>query len=319
MSHYSVTVAAGAEDAELAAEAVTMLLTPFDENLMVAQEYDEETQDWHWYNPQAAWDWYQIGGRFSADLPLRAGADSADVLTGERSWTNRDRDLDPTCVDGARIRALDLERKRAAAAEQGGRDWDEYAHVVAGTPQHRPWAEFITRVAEAEAAAPKSWTQLVEQAYDEARRAVSFVEASVGADSPRRRRYDALVRQELDKARAAFQASLSYTLDQARDDYAAQPRIAAIRAHYQGFWLEGPEDIFDHLSRDEFVQRQRLHAIPGFATLTHDARWLAPGRMGWFGMSNDTDESQRAYLDEANDYLDGLDDEMWLVVVDCHI
>lgn len=43
MSHYPVTIAAGAEDAALAAEAVTALLAPFDENLKVAQHYDAET------------------------------------------------------------------------------------------------------------------------------------------------------------------------------------------------------------------------------------------------------------------------------------
>lgn len=214
------------------------------------------------------------------------------------------------------MRALNLERKREADAEQGALHWDEYARVVAGTPQHRPWTEFTARIQEAEAAAPTSRTQLVEEAYDTARHAVPFTEADPGPDSTQRRRYEDILDQELDKARTAFDTSLSYTREQARNDYATQPRIAAIRAHYRGFSLTGPEDIFDHLSRDEFVQRQWLHAIPSFATLTHDSRWLAPGRMGWFGMSTDTDESQQTYLHKANDYLD---DAMWLVVVDCHI
>lgn len=318
MSHYPVTVAAGAEDAELAVEAVSTLLAPFNEDREVAQTYIDETQDWHWYNPQAAWDWHQIGGRFSAALPLRAAVDARDLINPEPHW-----DEDPgkcsAFADGARIRALDFERKRSSAAEQGGQHWDEYASVIAGTPQHRAWSEFAARVQEAEDAAPKSWKDMVEEAYETARYEVPFAEADPGPGAVRRQRYDAIVGAELDKVRKAFQASLSYTSAQARDDYAAQPRIAAIRAHYRGFWTASPEDVFDHLSRDEFVQRQRLHAIPGFATLTHEGRWLAPGRMGWFGLSTDTDESQQTYLREANEYLEGLDGAMWLLVIDCHI
>ncbi|WP_034271069.1 hypothetical protein [Haloechinothrix halophila] len=88
---------------------------------------------------------------------------------------------------------------------------------------------------------------------------------------------------------------------------------------YRRFFFGGPEDIFDHLDRDEYVQQCRDQAIPGWATLTHDGRWLSPGRMGWFGMSDEDPQSQADYLTEANAYLDSLSGDMWLVTVDCHI
>lgn len=41
--------------------------------------------------------------------------------------------------------------------------------------------------------------------------------------------------------------------------------------------------------------------------------------MGWFGMSDSTDESEAAYLEKANAYLDALDDDVVLALVDVHI
>lgn len=41
--------------------------------------------------------------------------------------------------------------------------------------------------------------------------------------------------------------------------------------------------------------------------------------MGWFGMSNETDESEQDYLVAANRIIEGLPADAWLTMVDCHI
>jgi hypothetical protein len=79
------------------------------------------------------------------------------------------------------------------------------------------------------------------------------------------------------------------------------------------------EDTFDHLTRDEYVQQQRDRAVPGYATVRADGRWMAPGRMGWFGMSDDDPDSYAYYVREANKYLDSLPQDAFLVALDCHI
>jgi hypothetical protein len=325
MSHFSVTVAVAAEDAEQATEGINALLSPFNEGLFVAQRIDEGG-DVYWHNPRAQWDWYQIGGRWSGDLPLRTDAPAADILTGKRSWTNEDEPVDPTRCDGGRIRALDLARERDEAAAKAGTDWDEYAGVVRGTPQHLPWSMFSDRVEQAVKSAPRPKSELEREALE--RVLADFDLADMDAadalqKSNPTRFQDFLERstKELQAVDAQWQASV-YTLEKAQAEYAAQPRIAALRNHapYKKrglFW--DPEDIFDHLSRDEFVALQRAKAIPGFATLTHDGRWLQQGEMGWFGLSTKTDESVNAYVTDANAYLDGLAPDMWLAIVDCHI
>ena len=103
----------------------------------------------------------------------------------------------------------------------------------------------------------------------------------------------------------------------AREEYDSQPRIAALR--------ESPD--FGPFTHDEdfaggvklYVERQRAQAVPGYATLTLDGRWMAPGEMGWWGMRSDTEGSRIGYWETANAYIDALPGSAYLVSVDCHI
>lgn len=54
-------------------------LAPYDENLAVCKS--EEDGEEYWYNPDAKWDWYEIGGRWKDSLKLKSGkhVDSALV------------------------------------------------------------------------------------------------------------------------------------------------------------------------------------------------------------------------------------------------
>lgn len=323
MSHFTVTVAVSGGDADDAEENIRTLLAPFDENLEVAQR-TEDGETW-WYNPDAKWDWYQIGGRWSGELQLRANAAEDDYARGERSWTNENELPTPGTCDLARIRALDLVGMRDAAAAKAVDDWNEYASVVHGTPQHLPWQVYLDRVKDAETAAPGPKPELEKEALDAVLADLGLADVDAAnqlkeTDPGAHAHFLDRSRKELDAVDAAWQAS-TYTIQQARADYAAQPRIAALRAYdgYKGFLWDGPEDIFDHLDRDEYVALQRAQAVPGFATLTHEGQWIEKGRMGWFGMSDETHDSTNAYLEQANTYLDGLPEDMWLAVVDCHI
>lgn len=109
-----------------------------------------------------------------------------------------------------------------------------------------------------------------------------------------------------------------YTVQQARDEYHAQPRIAVIKG-----------TAFDHLFGDTaeefacteavYAERCRAAAVPGYALLTTDGRWMAPGEMGWWGMSTDEQPDRIGYGEVANAYIDSLSDDVWLIMTDCHI
>ena len=108
------------------------------------------------------------------------------------------------------------------------------------------------------------------------------------------------------------------SIEEARRRYNTHPAIkAACDADISGYG-EGPEVMYG-TSREEFERLARLEAVPGYALVTLDGEWVAPGRMGWFGMSTDGPGEREDYNIAVNKYLDSMRPETFLVVLDCHI
>lgn len=67
---------------------------------------------------------------------------------------------------------------------------------------------------------------------------------------------------------------------------------------------------------DKYVER--IMTIHPYAFITPDGVWHAPGTVGWFGMSDDTDESYATYMKEWIDYINS-DENPYVTFADCHI
>ena len=87
-------------------------------------------------NPNAKWDWYQIGGRWSGFLKLKNGRSG---LHGERSWTNRDAPQLSNYCDIAKKEDIDIEGMRDEAGKEAAGRWDK-AHQAAGGATWEPWS-----------------------------------------------------------------------------------------------------------------------------------------------------------------------------------
>lgn len=98
-----------------------------------------------------------------------------------------------------------------------------------------------------------------------------------------------------------------YPLDQASQDYQAQPRVQAAKTsvEYEPTYGFDPVAYFA-VTREEAAARGAAQAVPGFALLDLDGQW------------QDGEDENAAYLDRANTYLDALDPDTLLVAVDCH-
>ncbi|MDA3644362.1 hypothetical protein LZ318_30880 [Saccharopolyspora indica] len=312
MLHYPVTVAVGATSLEVAAQAVLTLMAPLHLDIEAAQQYDSETGDYHWWNPRGTWNGCEFGGRWAATLRVRGNADPRDVIPGQLSPANLHRPLVAGFATGGRIRALDLNGQRDDTAELARVQWEDFQRIVAGTPAPRPWSEFAARAKDAEAAA-EPWLPIREQILEACLRWRNTTGAS-------NEEYGRRVHTELEAAAARWEASLTYSMRQAARDYHDQPRITALNAHasFSGFPLTDPELVFGETSRENYLVQRRLEAIPGSATLTHDGRWLCSGPLDDHGLPTGTAQERHDYLAEANDYIDGLSEDMWLVVMDCH-
>lgn len=91
---------------------------------------------------------------------------------------------------------------------------------------------------------------------------------------------------------------------------------------------ESKDDFFtiynpDYL-RESYKTKEnyaKIHSLPiFFAVVTPDGEWHEKGEMGWFGMSSETAEESLDWdLHFMERFIDNLDDNMELVVVDCHI
>lgn len=109
--------------------------------------------------------------------------------------------------------------------------------------------------------------------------------------------------------------------DGLRQAYRDQPLIKAFEeideTHRWAF--DCPVDYFN-TDREHFVVRHRNAAVPGFALVTKRGEWMAPGEMGWWAMSSDTEDSRAGYHAVANQYIaDEVHDQDWLILLDLHI
>lgn len=109
-----------------------------------------------------------------------------------------------------------------------------------------------------------------------------------------------------------------YTIDRAREEYHSQPRIEAIKGTDVDLHFDCPIEYYQKPQR-LFVELARAQAVPGYAVLTLDGKWMAPGRMGFWGFSSDDESTRAGYFEVANAYIDSLPDSTWLIAVDCHI
>lgn len=66
-----------------------------------------------------------------------------------------------------------------------------------------------------------------------------------------------------------------------------------------------------------------IYRAPGldtYAVVTPDGVWHAPGRMGWWGISSETEEEARVWSATwAKRWLDDQDQDLIMTIVDCHI
>lgn len=63
-----------------------------------------------------------------------------------------------------------------------------------------------------------------------------------------------------------------------------------------------------------------VSAFGTYAVVTPDGEWHAPGNMGWFGVSTESDDEYRDWYEHYKErFIDTADPNWILTIVDCHI
>lgn len=79
-------------------------------------------------------------------------------------------------------------------------------------------------------------------------------------------------------------------------------------------------DVFRVLTKEKFLADylEYFYPISTYALLTEKG-WTEPGEMGWFGASSATPDSRMEFKSEFIKFMNDVPEDMWLVLVDCHI
>jgi hypothetical protein len=231
------------------------------------------------YNPESKWDWYQIGGRWSDYFPVN----EEEVETAIRL-----RGLFPVQLN---------------ALISGERSWTldnvavKHDHVDGGEKRFLD-LERLRSDKEKEAA----------EEYDKYQ--------AFAANYPKATGWSEFLKEFIDLPGGDSKWAVR---DRVREVYRAQPLIRALDETPEfRFAFECLVDKYS-VSREDFLHAARRDAVPGFATLTLDKEWVAPGEMGMFGMSTDDPEGRAQFKDWTNEYIDNLPEDTILVAVDLHI
>jgi hypothetical protein len=119
-----------------------------------------------------------------------------------------------------------------------------------------------------------------------------------------------------------------YPLKTADDDFRAQPRVQALIGHdvYAGSAPRFGGPLYSYSSVvDEYQAGQQVYvtyrsrrAVLGYALLTLDGQWLAPGDVGRWATSTDTFADRLTYTELATAHLESLQPRCRLVGITCH-
>lgn len=91
-------------------------------------------------NPNAHWDWYLVGGRWTGFFLLKDGGEGEVGEPGIQT-----REPGPGRVDSALKGDVDIETMRVAAGADAGALWDDVHRVIAGR-EFTPWTAFIAEM-----------------------------------------------------------------------------------------------------------------------------------------------------------------------------
>lgn len=107
------------------------------------------------------------------------------------------------------------------------------------------------------------------------------------------------------------------SVEEARKRYHSQDIINAAQKLFNDPFINFEETY--GMSREDFIQKARNNAFVGYAVLTPKGEWTAPGRMGMWGISSDSENEHSSFKIMANQYIDTLPEDTWIISVDCHI
>jgi len=286
--------------------------------------FDDFAQNWHdmekdpktgkygyWTNPNAKWDWYQIGGRWANMLklkPLRIihdaqpfeelglDADAASTLI-EAYYTNEERYQRLIVAEPVTLRP-----KIQKAIEENGHpaypDTNEKADPLAtmGLKEKLPTIGRANQCYKSQLDLQGLEEEAIEEARETYRKAMEILK-----DLPPNRTWNDIVNESPETA---------------KEIYWAQPRcLAWLKVQKDFGWFSNPDAFL--VSKEDYLEKAKNNAMATFAVLKN-GQWYEKGEMGWFGLAAN-EKAQTEWHETFHKLLKETPDDVLLTIVDCHI
>ena len=80
------------------------------------------------------------------------------------------------------------------------------------------------------------------------------------------------------------------------------------------------DDYYLNRYKDKETYARTVSAFTTYSVVTSDGEWHEPGRMGWFGCSNETDEEYMDWVENWHKkFVEEQDPNYIMTIIDCHI
>lgn len=134
-----------------------------------AKEYhgfdEHEGKFGFWRNPNAKWDWWVVGGRWTGYFKLKEGEKGAVGKPGLMTEQAK-----PGYADSVMKKQIDFEGMRDACGSQAGEKHDAAMAIFGDLPVQTPWVEIWKAGADSDAARNEYWSQPRCQAWQVAQK-----------------------------------------------------------------------------------------------------------------------------------------------------
>ncbi len=277
----------------------------------------------YWENPNAKWDWYSLGGRFTGYFKVK----QRNLLgTNDHSYEAFMGFTAAEMKNFVDMYANDRPKFEKVVSKYNGKS------RAITTRVEEIVNEELTIIPEHKVGTPGLMTEEAKPGY-----ADQLLKKDIDIDGMRRE-----AREEAEK-RYDFAMTIIGNLpvnktwnrileehpnlphDSQVDLYRAELRVAAWKSaeldairnktEWPFDFFTGADDFL--VSCDAYVKVAENSALTSYALL-HEGKWYQRGEMGWWGMAKDEKDVEK-WDEEFNKLFDSLPDDTLLSVYDCHI
>lgn len=132
--------------------------------------------------------------------------------------------------------------------------------------------------------------------------------------------YDILLSKDGDEAVELPVSEIDFSPNKTDYENALEFWDKSVEGNDPGMFSIYKPEYYKQRYGDRETYAKAMAAFTTFAVVTPDGEWHEQGQMGWFGMSDETDEQAREWNDKYKEkFIDTADPSWILTIVDCHI